>query len=200
MNEAKAYDKVANFYDALTSSVEWFVSKNRKKILRLTKGLTLEVGVGTGNSFKDYPIRNQIVAVDVSREMLRRAKNKLEGLVGVVELVLSDIQNLPFEDNVFETIFASLVLCAVADPVHGLMEMRRVIAENGKLLMVEHVRSKNRLWGFLMDKLNPLVTPLDNINRDTVENLKKTVWMVAEKNLVYDVVKSIVAEKSHSCY
>ena len=38
MNEAKAYDKVANFYDALTSSVEWFVSKNRKEILRLTKG------------------------------------------------------------------------------------------------------------------------------------------------------------------
>ena len=200
MSEARAYDKVANFYDALTSSVEWFVSKNRKKILRLTKGLTLEVGVGTGNSFKDYPIRKQIVAVDVSREMLRRAKNKLKDLGGGVALVLSDIQNLPFEDNVFETIFASLVLCAVADPVHGLMEMRRVIAENGKLLMVEHVRSKNRLWGFLMDKLNPLVTPLDNINRDTVENLKKTVWMVAEKNLVYDVVKSIVAEKSHSCY
>lgn len=195
MNETKAYDRVANLYDGLTSSVEWFVSKHRKEILQLTKGLTLEVGVGTGNSFKDYPIRQQIVAVDVSREMLRQAKNKLKSLGGDVALVLSDIQNLPFEDSVFETMFTSLVLCAVADPVHGLVEMRRVLAERGKLLMVEHVRSKNRLWGFLMDKLNPLVTPLDNINRDTVENLKKTGWKVAEKNLVYDVVKSIVAEK-----
>ena len=195
MNEAKAYDKAAKFYDAIVSFVEWVVSKYRKEILQLTKGLTLEVGVGTGNSFKDYPVRKKIVAADVSREMLRRARIKLEDLGDDIALVLCDVQNLPFEDNVFETMFTSLVLCAIADPVHGLMEMHRVLTGDGKLLMVEHVRSKNRLLGFLMDKLNPLVSPLDNINRDTVENLKKTGWMVAEKNLVYDVVKSMVAKK-----
>ncbi len=194
--EALRYDTVAKFYDSLAFFVEWFASKHRKKILHQSRGVILEVGVGTGNSFKDYPIGSQITAIDVSREMLRLAEHKLEGYNGKIDLQQEDVRNLSFRDETFDTIFTSWVLCSVADPVKGLKEMRRVLKRDGRLLMIEHVKSKNRVLGYLMETLNPLVSGLDNINRDTVKNLEEAGWIVErETNLSYDIVKAIVALK-----
>lgn len=195
---AVRYNRVARFYDALSVFVEWFVSKQRKEILHQAGGNILEVGVGTGSSFKDYPPGKRILAVDISREMLRRAREKLKNYSGTVKLRREDVQNLPFEDETFDTVFSSLVFCSVQDPVRGLTELRRVLKKGGGLLMLEHVRSRGKTLGSLMDKLNPFVAKygVDNINRDTVDNLRKAGFKVLqEKNLVYDVVKAIVAVK-----
>ena len=192
------YDRVARFYDAFTSFFEWFVSRNRKKLLRQAGSSILEVGVGTGNSFKDYPPGKRIVAVDISREMLSRAAVKKKNYQGSVSLRRQDVQRLPFDDDFFDTVFTSCVFCSVTDPVQGLSELRRVLRKDGKLLMVEHVRSRGKMLGGLMDRLNPLVNRYgaDNINRDTVDNLRKAgFWVEQDQNLVYDVVKAIVAVK-----
>lgn len=162
----------------------------------MVEGQILEVGVGTGNSFKDYPPHHRIVAVDISGEMLWRAANKLKDYDGDAELLLADIGYLPFKNEAFDTMFASLVLCSVADLVRRLKEMKRVAKEDCKLLMIEHVKSKNKFLGYWMERLNPLVVPLDNINRDTVRNLKRAGWKVRqERNLAYDVFKAIIAKK-----
>jgi ubiquinone/menaquinone biosynthesis C-methylase UbiE len=195
---AVRYNRVARFYDALNIFAEWFVSKQRKEILHKAEGKILEVGVGTGSSLKDYPPGKRILAVDISQEMLRRAREKVKNYSGTVELRREDAQSLPFEDETFDTVFSSLVFCSVQDPVKGLTELRRVLKKGGQLLMLEHVRSRDETLGNLMDKLNPFVAKygVDNINRDTVENLRKAGFKVLqEKNLVYDVVKAIVAVK-----
>jgi len=130
--------------------------------------------------------------------MLRRAEEKLRNYHGKVELRLGDVQKLSFEDETFDTVFTSWVFCSVTDPVKGLTEVHRVLKKDGQLLMLEHVRSKNKMLGYLMDKLNTLVARLgvDNINRDTVENLRRAGFKVKqERNLAYDVVKTIVAAK-----
>lgn len=192
------FDRVARFYDAFNFFMERFASKHRKEILRQARGNILEVGVGTGSSFKDYPPNKQIIAVDVSKEMLRRAEGKLRNYNGKVELRREDVQNLSFKDETFDTIFTSWVFCSVTDPVKGLTEVRRVLKKDGQLLMLEHVRSRNNMLGYMMDKINPIVAMLgvDNINRDTVENLRKAGFRVKrERNLAYDVVKAIVAVK-----
>jgi len=192
------FDRVARFYDALTFFVEWFVSKHRKEILRQAKGNILEVGVGTGSSFKDYPRGKHIVALDISQEMLRRAQEKAKNYSGRIKLRREDVQNLPFEDEAFDTIFSSLVFCSVDDPIKGLAELRRVLKKGGQLVMLEHVRSKGKSLGSLMDKLNPLIAKygVDNINRDTVENLRKVGFRIEqERNLAHDIVKAIVAVK-----
>jgi ubiquinone/menaquinone biosynthesis C-methylase UbiE len=195
MTETIAYDRVGKIYDVLTFSVEWFVSKHRKEILLFSKGLILEVGFGTGNSIKDYPPNSQVVAIEVSRGMLKRAAFKLKDNKRDFELILADIGYLPFRDEAFDTLFSSLVMCAASDPISKLQEMRRVTKNESKLLMIEHVKSKNRVLGYWMDKANPLVVSLDNINRDTVENLKKAGWSInREKNLAYDILKAIIAE------
>jgi len=79
-----------------------------------------------------------------------------------------------------------------------LSEVRRVLKKGGQLLMLEHVRSNNKILGRLMDKLNPLVSRLGvgNINRDTVQHLRQAGFKIKEeRNVAYDVVKAIVASK-----
>lgn len=192
------FDRVARFYDTFNFFVERFASKHRKEILRQARDNILEVGVGTGSSFKDYMPNERIVAVDISQEMLHRAEEKLKNYNGKIELRREDVQNLSFKDETFDTVFTSWVFCSVTDPVKGLTEVRRVLKKDGQLLMLEHVKSKNKMLGYLMDKLNPLAIRLGtgNINRDTVENLRKAGFKVKqERSLAYDVVKAIVAVK-----
>ncbi len=52
--------------------------------------------------------------------------------------------------------------------------------------MLEHVRSKNRVLGFSMDILNPLIVGLTgaNINRDTIDIRKAKLTIVDEKNFL----------------
>lgn len=191
-------DRIAKFYDALNNMGEWFFSKQRKEMLRHVRGNILEVGVGTGNSFKDYPSGKHIVAIDISREMLRRASEKTRDYDGRIELRREDVHQLPFKSESFDTVFTSLVFCTVADPNRGLLEIRRVLKKDGRLYMLEHVRSKNGIIGNVMDRINPTVAKygIDNINRDTIENLRKAGFrIVQDKNLAYDIVKAIVASK-----
>jgi len=192
------FDRVARLYDSLNFLSGRVASRPRQGLLRLAKGVVLEVGVGTGSSFKDYPPHKQVVAVDISREMLRRARGKLKNLDLNVKLRHEDVQHLSFKDESFDTVFTSWVFCSVTDPVKGLAEVRRVLKKQGQLLMLEHVRSKGKVLGYLMDRLNPLVARygVDNINRDTVENLRKAGFKIQlERNLAYDIVKAIIAEK-----
>jgi len=191
-------DRVARFYDAFNFFIERFASRRRKEILRQAKGNILEVGVGTESSLKDYPPNEQMVAVDTSQEMLRRAEEKLKNYNGKIELCRGDVRNLFFKDETFDTVFTSWVFCSVTDPVKGLMEARRVLKKEGKLLMLEHVKSRNMALGYLRHRSNLLVARLGvgNINRDTVENLREAGFQIKqERNLAYDLVKAIVAVK-----
>ena len=92
------YDHVAKFYDGMLFVVEWVVSKKRREILRQAEGVILEVGVGTGSSFKDYPPGKQIIAIDASKGMLLLAKKKHRSYDGNIELQVDDAQILPFKD------------------------------------------------------------------------------------------------------
>jgi ubiquinone/menaquinone biosynthesis C-methylase UbiE len=85
----------------------------------------------------------------------------------------------------------------VPDPVQGLQELRRVCKNDGKIVMLEHMRTEKEPWGRLMDAFNwvSLYTWGANINRRTMENIDKAGLRVVEvKNLWFDVVKGIVLE------
>jgi hypothetical protein len=87
------------------------------------------------------------------------------------------------------------VFCSVPDPVAGLKEIRRVCKRNGKIVLIEHVRSEKKLLGLLMDVLNPFVVNLygANINRKTVENVHNAGFTeVIVTDLYKDIVKKIV--------
>ena len=198
----KRYDRNARFYDIMESFVEKLLySKWRKKYFFPLKGKILEVGIGTGNNIKYLNKETKVTGIDFSEKMLEKARQKLISS-GKKNIVLSqmDVENLSFEDDLFDYVITSSVFCSVPDPVKGLKEIRRVLKPKGKLIMVEHVLSKNKFISFIENLFNPLVRSITgvNINRDTGQNIIKSgMKIIKEKNLaLLDIYKLFAIKKT----
>jgi len=175
----KRYDRLAFFYDFLEAPLERYrFVLWRSRLTDLIFGdRALEVGVGTGKNLRYYPRNLKITAIDFSSRMLERARKRALVFGSTVQLQKMDVQQLVFPNNSFDTVFATFVFCSVPDPVAGLKELKRVCKPNGRLLLLEHLKPRNVLFGMLFDVLNPMVVRMmgANINRRTMDNIKKPV-------------------------
>lgn len=189
------YNRISGMYNFLEIPMESMFSKRRREMLKETSGKVLEVGVGTGKNLDYYPDNVEITAIDFSPKMIEKAKEKSKKIGREIKIFEMDAQNMDFDDNTFDTVVTSCVFCSVPDPVKGLKEIRRVCKNGGKILMLEHVKSNKPLLAPLMDILNPI--PLNlygaNINRNTIENLKKAGFEnIIVKDLWLDILKLII--------
>ncbi|UCB50974.1 MAG: class I SAM-dependent methyltransferase [Deltaproteobacteria bacterium] len=195
----KRYDRLARFYDFLEAPVERlrFAGWRTKLRGRVIGERGLEVGVGTGKNFPYYPRNVKMTAIDISPNMLVRARKKASDLGLEVDLKEMDVHHLAFPDRSFDSVFATFVFCSVPDPVLGLQELKRVCKPDGKLLLLEHMRPGNAFLGFLFDIFNPMVVRMmgANINRRTMENIRMAGWRIqVEEYLSSDIVRWIEAE------
>lgn len=192
----KRYDRASKFYDIFEQPMEAMsLKKWRTEVVKDLRGKVLEVGVGTGKNIPYYPNDIEVTAIDFSEKMLEKAREKAERFNKNIKLIHMDAQNMDFPDNTFDRVFTTCVFCSVPDPVKGLKEIRRVCKPDGKIIMIEHVRSEKKVLGLIMDILNPLTLNLygANINRKTVENIKMAGFTeVGVTNLTGDIVKKIV--------
>lgn len=196
------YDRISPYYDLMELLLEKAVfSRWRRKVFEsLDGGSILEVGVGTGKNFEFYPVGKPITAIDFSEGMLSRARKKAKTKGAKVDLVYMDVQALHFGDQSFDTIFGTFVFCSVPDPIGGLREIKRVCKRGGKVILLEHVRPRSTLLGRIFDLLNPITVRVMgvNINRNTVENIKRAGLNVQEEeDLFLDVVKLVVANPAN---
>jgi Methylase involved in ubiquinone/menaquinone biosynthesis len=190
----KRYNRVSGIYDSMDKMIResW-----RRELLANVHGHVLEVGIGTGANLPFYPEGREVTGIDFSRGMLDQAKKKLEQnpAKAQIHLVEGDIQSLPFPDSSFDDIVSTCVFCSVPDPVRGLKELGRVCKPNGRILMLEHMRSENPLIGLLMDLLNPLTVRLwgANINRRTLDNIRRAGLNITDdKSLYHSIVKRLI--------
>jgi len=192
----RKYDRVARYYDLMERMGGSRMDRWRRELWRRAGGLVLEVGVGTGLNFPHHPPGARVVAIDISSAMLDRARRRAREAGVPVRLLCMDAQELAFPDDTFDTVVASCVFCSVPDPVLGLQEVRRVCRPEGRVLLLEHVRSCSAVLGPLMDWLNPVTAWLQgvNINRDTAGNVRRAgLEVLEETNLWRDIFKLIVA-------
>ena len=143
-----AYRRYAGVYDAVFGPV---LQPGRRAVLDAL-GLrpgdrVLEVGVGTGLSLPLYPRDVRITGIDVSREMLDKARRRVErrGLANVEALLEMDAEKTRFAPASFDKIVAMYVMPVVDRPAAVLEEMHRVCKPDGEIFLVNHVRSQNRL-------------------------------------------------------
>jgi ubiquinone/menaquinone biosynthesis C-methylase UbiE len=168
------YDRLARLYDLYTEPMEWAgLGGRRRRLLARASGNTLEVGIGTGRSLEYYPPGIRLVGIDVAPRMLQRAARRAGRRGMDVRLQQADVQQLPFPSRSFDTVVATCVFCSVADPVRGLAELDRVVRADGKVLLLEHVRPRGRVLGWLTDRISPLTRRLlgFSLNRRTEQNV-----------------------------
>ena len=137
MNTAKdVYDKTADIYDYRHQSPTTKIMREReKKFLARVKGLVLDIGCGTGCHLRLF---NDIIGLDISQEMLKKA------LSAGKPLVLASAEQMPFKDETFDTVlclFSVLNLCDHKKVVH---EINRVLKVKGiAVVSVASVYDKN---------------------------------------------------------
>jgi ubiquinone/menaquinone biosynthesis C-methylase UbiE len=175
----------AAIYDrGLKATEEAGLRRMRRETLAAAKGRTLDIGAGTGVNAGLFPSAvSELVLIEPGPHMFKKLQAKLERSGEGVSVVQAPAETLPFADDSVDTVVFTLVLCTVPHPAAALAEAARVLRPGGKLLFVEHVRSRHpelarwqdrfeAPWRFLADGCH--------CNRDTVATIEAASFAIEE--------------------
>src|SRR5207248_4232747 len=126
----------------------------RKSLLAEAHGRVLEIGGGTGANLPHYNGIDSLVITEPEPPMLRRLERKAREHEPLAKVLRAPAEDLPFEDDTFDSVVSTLVLCGVDDQPRALREARRVLRPGGRLLFLEHVRSDDPQLARWQDRLN----------------------------------------------
>lgn len=162
---AKSYDRLAPVYDWLFGPV---FRKGRAQAIEVAEkaagkgGRILEVGVGTGISLPFYSKDTRLVGADISEDMLKLARKRVEklGLANVESIEVGDAENLRFEDDSFDVVMAQYVVSAVPNPHKALDEFARVVKPGGEIVVATRQGADRGLRKSIEKALMPVTTKL----------------------------------------
>jgi len=157
-----AYRRWAPVYDHTFGLVAAEGRKHAVEIINKSKGRVLEVGVGTGLSLPAYGRHLEIVGIDLSPEMLEKARERVaaEGLRNVAGLHEMDAGALEFPSASFDTVVAMYVMTVVPDAEKVMRELSRVCRPGGEVMIVNHFSAEEGMRGWVERRMAPFADML----------------------------------------
>jgi phosphatidylethanolamine/phosphatidyl-N-methylethanolamine N-methyltransferase len=157
-----AYRRWAPVYD---NTFGRFTTEGRRhavEIINQRHGKVLEVGVGTGLSLPEYGRHLELVGIDLSPEMLDKAREKVveEGLSNVTGLHEMDASELTFPTGSFDTVVAMYVMTVVPEPEKVMRELARVCRVGGEVILVNHFSQEEGVRGWVERRMAPFADKL----------------------------------------
>lgn len=167
---AEMFNNIAPKYDFLNHVLSLGIDILwRKKAVKLLRSIQpkkmLDIATGTG----DFAVEclalgpDQIVGMDISKEMLEVGKEKMKkkGVDKIISMKLGDSENIPFEDNTFDAITVSFGVRNFENLEAGLSEMNRVMKPGGKTAIIEFSMPEKfpikQLYKFYFMNILPLI-------------------------------------------
>lgn len=159
---AKAYDRWAPVYDLVFGPV---FRQGRADAIRAAErvgGRILEVGVGTGISLPGYARSSRITGIDISDDMLDKARARVArlGLDNVEDIRVDDAEALSYGDNSFDVVVAQYVVTACPNPERALDEFARVCRPGGEIVIATRVGAGSGMRGSIERALMPVTSRL----------------------------------------
>jgi ubiquinone/menaquinone biosynthesis C-methylase UbiE len=165
---------------------DWFLSGTeeagltdaRRDLLAQAGGRCLEIGAGTGLNLELWPAAvEELVLTEPDPHMAAKLRKKLGKSDRRAEVIEVPGERLPFDDDSFDTVVLTLVLCTAPDPPAVLREVQRVLRPGGRFLFLEHVRSEDPKLARWQDRLHGawyLFGDGCHCNRDTVRTIEES--------------------------
>ncbi len=158
----EAYKRWAPVYDNTFGLVASAGRRKAVELINQRRGNVLEVGVGTGLSLPHYAPYLKVTGIDLSPEMLAKARERVTkgGLLNIEGLREMDAAQLDFPDDSFNTVVAMYVMTVVPDPEKVMAELERVCAPGGEVMVVNHFSQDDGLRGWMERKMAPYADKL----------------------------------------
>jgi ubiquinone/menaquinone biosynthesis C-methylase UbiE len=160
-SRAHRHPVFARLYPRISHTAEQGgASEHRRTLLDALKGRVVEVGAGHGLNFAYYGDGvTEVLAVEP--EPYLRGLASRAASTAPVPIALSDgiAEALPAEDDEFDAVVVSLVLCSVKDQRAALAEAVRVLRPGGELRYYEHVISERGIPSRIQRALDATIYP-----------------------------------------
>lgn len=158
--DIRFHSVVAALYDPVQHYFERFQAPaHRRYLANGVDGTVLEIGVGTGAMLPYYEngahTGRVIHGVEPDPGMWRRTREKIARSELAMELLSGRVEALPYQNDTFDYVIESGLLCSVPSIDMALDEIQRVLAPDGEFRFFDHVRSAG-LVGRSQDVLTPL--------------------------------------------
>jgi phosphatidylethanolamine/phosphatidyl-N-methylethanolamine N-methyltransferase len=138
LHNLTAYRRWAPIYDATVNHIFLPGRKRAFEVLALRRGeRVLLVGVGTGADFPYLPGGVDVMGIDLSPEMLSRARLKLKHCVADVTLIQGDAQNLLVKPASFDAVVLNLILSVIPDGRACLQAAIQALKPGGRIVIFD---------------------------------------------------------------
>jgi ubiquinone/menaquinone biosynthesis C-methylase UbiE len=198
MTKTRTYARVARVYDLLDLPFEYGrYLPIRRMLFEGVRGSILDAGVGTGRNMPFYPQDGEVTGVDISPQMLARARKRKARLGIAAELREMDVTATDFPDGRFDYVIANFLFCVLddEDQLPALRELGRVCKPAGEIRLIEYAYSRDPLRRFVMRLWAPWVRLLygATFDRHTERYVDAAgLELVEERFLLKDIIKLLV--------
>lgn len=196
----RAWSKQASRYDR---QIGWWERKlfgedHRAWACHRATGDVLEVAVGTGLNLPVYGPDVSLIGIDLSPEMLEIARRRAAEIGRDVDLREGDAHELAFDDASFDSVVCTYSLCNIPDTDRALAEMNRVLRDDGRLLLVDHIRSSSTPLRWLQKAIELVTVRFDGdfMTRRPSEKVERHGFRITESDrFARGIVERLVAVK-----
>ncbi|MBQ8761471.1 MAG: bifunctional demethylmenaquinone methyltransferase/2-methoxy-6-polyprenyl-1,4-benzoquinol methylase UbiE [Bacteroidales bacterium] len=125
-----------------------FLRFSNSQILSFSNSQVLDVACGTADSTIALAKAGipSVTGIDISEGMINVGREKISALkINNINLKVEDCENLSFDDNTFDAAFIAFGIRNFEDKKKGLRELKRVLKDNGHLLILELSVPQNKI-------------------------------------------------------
>jgi ubiquinone/menaquinone biosynthesis C-methylase UbiE len=174
----KRYAVTAWFYDILDFPWELQYRKWRPGLLGDLRGEVLEAGIGTGRNLKYYAPGVNLIAVDFSPAMLKKASKRCRDAACTVRLVHEDacsMESVP--SHSCDWVVAFFLCCVLPEELQGqaIAEFARVLKPGGGFRLLEMRYSEKPQLKKRQDLFAPFVERVygARFDRNTLKHVRE---------------------------